>query len=180
MNTKLTFFALLSLMLFISCKSDKEAWLDQGYYFYFDELDHYRIEIESEEIMDLAFDQKKTTHDSLLFSILMVGKTPTSVTDTGFLADLEGLGYVKSKVPDSDFAAINEIFREKEYTDVWYAMCMPEFRDILVFKEKSKTVGIAKLCFGCRYQDMVGTIADRDSFGMDDDYDKLYDILNVK
>lgn len=180
MNSKLTFFALLSLMLFISCRSDKEAWLDQGYYFYFDELDHYRVEIESRDVWDLMSPDKRSTKDSMLFDMLIRVDHPSSLTDTTFVSELADLGYVKTDVPESDFDAINEIFKEKEYTDIGWWMCMPEYRDILVFKEKSRTVGMAKICFGCLNQYMVGTMADRDSFGMDDDYDKLYDILNVK
>ena len=76
------------------------------------------------------------------------------------------------------FEEINKIFIEKKHYDISATACDYVFRDILIFKHKSKTIGIAKICFGCSGNQIVGTKANTEEFGMDGDYEKLKEILN--
>jgi len=38
-----------------------------------------------------------------------------------------------------------------------YSECMPIFRDIIIFKKQSKTVGIIKICFDCNLSNIVSS-----------------------
>ena len=85
--------------------------------------------------------------------------------------------YVLSKNSDEIIKAIDEIFTEKKHAEYYEFACIPIFRDVLIFKNKSKVVGIAKICFTCNNSVIVGTNANTEEFGMSGDYEKLSEIL---
>lgn len=86
-------------------------------------------------------------------------------------------GYSKSKIDSAKFDEINEIFREKKHEEVYGHACIYVYRDILLFKKKSKVIGIAKLCFDCDASVIIGTKVNTNEFGMNGDYEKLRKIL---
>ena len=51
------------------------------------------------------------------------------------------------------------------------------YRDIIIFKNKGTTVGVAKICFRCDQSSIIGTIANTDEFGMSGDFDRLDKLL---
>lgn len=153
--------------------------------FDYDELIHYSNPDFSED--KLMVNTKISPIDSLRRDIIL-GEKPTSITDPTFPADLSEIGFKKKTVNPNQFSKINDLFR-KVVTNITggteildavaeYA-CIYVYRDILVFKREGKTVGIAKICFGCHDNIMRGENSNTGSFGYRDaDYEKLDKILN--
>jgi hypothetical protein len=176
--------------LFISCNSVTSGEVEKGKekikptelksvvygkkFFIYDELVHYSINISEKEIMELIENRIKT--DSLK-SELLEGITPANINDTSFIKKLEQIGYKKNNIAKDKFVSIDSIFVEKTVTESWTTKCVVVYRNILLFKRQNKTIGIAKICFGCGKNRIVGTTANTENFGFDGDYRKLESIL---
>ena len=80
-------------------------------------------------------------------------------------------------IDKSKFIEINKIFVEKTVNKSMDYACPADYRDILIFKNKNKTVGIAKICFECFKNQILGTKANTENFGQDGDYEKLEKLL---
>ena len=87
-------------------------------------------------------------------------------------------GYSKQMIPAAYHAAIETIFSEKNTSNNWVAACEPIYRDILIFKQSNKIVGVAKLCFECHQHQILGTSVNTEMFGQDGDWEKLEMLLN--
>ena len=142
-------------------------------------ITHYKSEIEESKIREVDENKKKSELDSLKYNVLL-RNLPKSISYSTFINKLEKLGYTKTEVGKEKFEEINKIFVEKKHKEIVGFACDYVYRDILIFKRKSKTIGIAKICFGCDDNQIVGTKANIEEFGMDGDYEKLHGILNRK
>jgi hypothetical protein len=148
-------------------------------YFEYDELIHYYCEIGQDQLKELDLKPKKSHLDSLKKDVI-TNYIPKSINDTTFINELQKIGYSKTEIRKDKFDEINKIFIEKKHEEIIGYACDYIFRDILIFKRKSKTIGIAKICFGCNANQIVGTKANTEEFGMDGDYEKLREILERK
>jgi hypothetical protein len=148
-------------------------------YFDYDEIEYYKIEIEEDFIGELYDNQKKSLKDTLKMGIIL-GQIPKSISDTYFIDYLKSFGYLKSKIEANKFNKIDEIFTEKKHSELYETACIYIYRDILIFKKKSKIIGIAKICFDCDANVIVGTKSNIEAFGMSGDYEKLREILSQK
>jgi len=157
----------------------KEPKITGEKYFEYDEIEYYKNEIEEDQIGELYDNQKKSVKDSLKMEIIL-GETPKSISDTNFVDNLKSFGYTKSRIEPKKFNKINEIFTEKKYSESYETACIYIYRDILIFKRKSKIIGIAKICFDCDANVIVGTKSNTEEFGMSGDYEKLRKILRGK
>ena len=179
----------LITILFIGCNSkskEKIAMAEVKFqkihgakYFDYDEIVHYRIELENKKRIDIYKDRQKSELDSIKYRVIFKD-IPKSLSDTTFISILETTGYLKNEVEKDKFEKINEIFLEKKPQESIQYACDYIYRDILIFKRKSKTIGIAKICFECHGNRIVGTKANTEEFGMDGDYEKLENILSTK
>ncbi|MDP2385551.1 MAG: hypothetical protein Q8M29_04215 [Bacteroidota bacterium] len=143
---------------------------DKKYYFEFDEIVHYNIEIEQEQL------SKKNRR---LGEILMQN-VPDSISDTLFLKELDTLSFQMKTLNPDLYDDIGDLFRVKENADSIFAACIPMYRDILVFKKSHKVVGIAKVCFECDLNHIVGAKYNSELFGQNGDYEKLQKLLYQK
>jgi hypothetical protein len=143
-------------------------------YFDFDEVIHYKSEIKEEEL----FDYKNKT-DKLKKSVILED-TPNSIKDTIFIDKLETFGYKKTVLNKSKFDAINNLFSFKIFLKSSSSGCIYVYRDILIFKKKSRIVGMAKICFDCDANKIYGTNYKTDNFGQGGDYDRLQILLKTK
>ncbi|SFN59035.1 hypothetical protein SAMN05444143_1305 [Flavobacterium succinicans] len=150
-----------------------------GKYFEYDEIEYYQSEIEEDQIGELYDNQEKSKKDSLKMGIIL-GEIPKSINDTKFIDNLKSFGYTKSKIEENKFNKIDEVFTEKKHSEAYQTGCIYIYRDILIFKKKSKIIGIAKICFGCDASVIVGTKSNTEEFGMSGDYEKLREILRGK
>lgn len=158
------------------------------YYFDFDEVVYYNIEIDDDLVYDAADRHRKrimtkskshatpaTDKDSLMSGIIL-DYLPESVNDAAFEKSLSEIGYTSKKISKDKFGELNEIFREKGI-NTGDAACETIYRDIFVFKKRGKVSGIAKLCYECGLSHFIGTNADTGTFGEHGEFEKLKEIV---
>lgn len=147
-------------------------------YFDYDQIDYYSADFEEDKIKELDDNQEKSKVDKYKYTVL-IEDTPETMADLDFLHYMKEIGFTKKQIDRSKFKQINNIFVEKTPSEGYSAACVPVFRDILIFKKDKKVVGIAKICFGChQYRIIIGTDANTENFGMDNDYENLGNILD--
>ena len=157
----------------------KEIKITGNKYFDYDKLEYYNLKLDEEDLSKLYDNQEKSEIDSLKMGIIM-RNSPKSLADSSFIKVLKQIGYTKTTVPHDKFKKIDSIFTEKKHPEPVYTGCVYVYRDILVFKKKNKTIGIAKICFQCGANKIVGTKSNTEEFGQSGDYWKLQEILNNK
>lgn len=146
-------------------------------FFFYDEVDHYynNYDPSSEEN---RYDRKfvKTKLDSLELSFIY-GATPTDTTDFEFISYLEKLGFKRTSLDKKKVVALNRVFVEKERKNCSSLRCIYTYRDILVFKNNGKIVGVVKVCFQCDGHIITGAKANTEGFGSNNDFKYLKMIL---
>jgi hypothetical protein len=145
-------------------------------YFDYDNVDYYFNDFNEDKIEELYSKQSKSDLDSLRTGIIL-GKIPNDTTDLTFIDKLETIGYTKEQINKSKFKSIDDIFREKPVDELLTRMCIRVYRDIFVFKKGDKVVGVAKVCFDCWDQEIVGTASNTSSFGQNGDYERLFKLV---
>jgi len=152
-----------------------------NYFFEFDELFHYRTEINQSVLLAREGDKNLSPNEQLQID-LIIREKPYSIEDTLFITQLEDIGFKKKKIHKNQFEIINEVFKEKEDYGALAIIyeCIPKYRDILIFKKNDKIIGMAKVCFSCDQNKIYGTTANTEKFGLDGDYAKLNELLNGK
>ncbi|MDC8004096.1 hypothetical protein POV27_08525 [Aureisphaera galaxeae] len=149
-----------------------------NYYFEFDTVDWYTIDIDEGDVFALE-DQLNTLENERLKLDLLINDIPNSVTDTTFIAKLETVGFTKTTINDSQkINTLREIFREKPHEDVLAAACIAVYRDILIFRKQGKIIGTSKVCFDCNQSQIHGTEVNTSYFGQSGDYGKLARLLH--
>ena len=145
-------------------------------FFEFDEIDYYFNDFDENNIMDLSDNVSKSEVDSLKEGFI-IGDIPQSMSDLSSLDKLSLAGFKKSSIDKAKLPALENIFSVKPVDDGFIMSCINVFRDILVFKKNGKTTGVAKICFGCRGNQIIGTRANTNFFGQAGDFEKLSEIL---
>ena len=145
-------------------------------YFKFDEIIHYHIDFQDNEIEALNENYTKLTIGKIEYEIIS-GNKPENINDEKTVGFLDKIGFRKKIIEKSKFKEISKIFTDKTVRENYFTACEPIYRDILVFKNNKKNVGIAKICFDCSQKLIVGTNVNTDNFGQDGDYEKLERIL---
>jgi hypothetical protein len=156
--------------------SEKTKQMNEKKFFEFDEIDYYISDLDESKIGDLYDNQSRSEIDSLKMGIIL-GDLPKNTSDLSFIDKLQKIGYKKSSVDKSKFNEINKIFVEKTVKENVATACVYVYRDILIFKKDNNVIGTAKICFGCLANEIIGTKANTENFGMDGDYEKLADLL---
>lgn len=146
-----------------------------SYYFDFDRIEHYKI-IREIDYFDRNNEAIQITHKDIL-SELLFDFAPKDLKGKIFLNTLEKVTTIKQDIPTSDFDEIREIFKEQNCSSVSVSSCIPVFRDIFIFYKNNDVVGIAKICFGCRYHHIIGTTSNTSNFGQCGNYEALQKIL---
>ena len=104
---------------------------------------------------------------------------PNSISDKTFITKkFENTGYEKRIIIKSDYNNLNRIFCEKDASIIYTSSCVAISKDILVFRYKLKTAGVAKICFECQTNQITGTNVNTEPFGQCGEYNKLFDISN--
>lgn len=174
---------ILTLLLFsFACASslspaevnENDDW--KVYYFDFDQIDYYRSAITENETIELE-GKKRTKNEDLLLS-LVTGDRPVDLNDTSFISKLEKLGFVRKDLAEEKLPLIKDLFREKsdDPANVW-SLCLPVYRDLLIFRKENIIEGIAKICFECDEIQIIGTTANTRNFRSNKGFSKLRKIL---
>lgn len=160
-----------------STQTAEENFIPKSF-FDFTEVDHYSINISENEIWSLEeIDSGQTNY---LFNEILTNLYPENIKDTAFIQDLESFGYTKSKISNAKHVELDSLFSEKKHEEFYQYMCLPEFRDLLIFKDSVRIVGIAKICFSCDESHILGANANTEKFGMSGDYRRLWNLLYEK
>ena len=144
------------------------------YFFDFDAVDLYHTDLGEDGVFD------STGHippSKQMLADVLIGSWPKDLTDISALRSMERIGYEQVKIPKERLHALAELFREKTIGGGYSKACIAEYRDVLIFRNKGKIIGVAKICFGCLQNMIVGTTANTEFFGEDGDYQRLYEIL---
>lgn len=184
------FILIISYIATICCKSEiknpnnikenivqKNKETEKGNIFFdYDEIDFYNINFEEGRAIELIENREKSNIGKLKYEIIL-GETPENIKDTAFLKHIKEVGFIHTKIETDKFKSINKIFIEKYISDDYAFACAPVYRDILIFKKKGEIIGIAKICFSCQQNIIIGTKANTINFGHNGDYGKLRRIL---
>ncbi|GGF00800.1 hypothetical protein [Flavobacterium limi] len=141
-----------------------------------DEIDHYFGNYTLESVIDFTGKSKRSKKQQELES-LFVGYFPDSIPKKDFGEILLNHNYKKSNLTIKQQKQIENIFSEKDSLQMNAYACVPEYRDIFIFKKKEKTVGIAKICFKCNRFQIIGSKIDTQYFGLGTELDKLHKIV---
>lgn len=145
-------------------------------FFAFDEIEHYFNDFDETLLKDLYENKSKSELDSLKEGVI-TGDIPKDMADLSFIDKLEQLGFNKSSVDKSKFADIDNIFSVKPVNDVVFTGCIYVYRDIFIFKKNGRTTGVAKICFGCLGEKIIGTNSNTNYFGQNGDYERLRELV---
>ncbi len=85
----------------------------------------------------------------------------------------------KSNLSRKQQRQIQDVFSEKDSIEINELACIPEYRDVFIFKKKEKTVGIAKICFKCGRFQIIGSKINTQYFGFRTELDKLHNIVRL-
>ena len=169
---KTRFTLIVFLILTISCNKKE----DDLYFYNFDEVDYYHKNISDNDLFAEYDKIKLPNYDNTYLKILQ-NEYPKDVNNSSFTNDLLKFGYTKKIIVKSKLNEINKIFSKKTCNELSATGCIPIYRDIFVFKDKGKTIGIAKICFQCRLDYIIGSKQNWDYFGECGDYEKLQQLL---
>lgn len=145
-------------------------------FFEYDQIDHYFIDFNDKDLLELIEKNPFSPLDSLK-NITIIGEAPQNIKDTVFVEKLTKIGYDKRTLSKVKHAEVDNIFKEKQVNEIIKTSCVYIYRDILIFKINNKIAGIAKICFDCMANKIVGTNANTESFGQNGDYKKLKQLL---
>lgn len=193
MNTIKSILAIIFLFVFSNCNSGSENLKETKIleketvvvkmdscmpYFNFDEIEHYYLNISEDKAYNPDSVENKTSFQKRKLQFI-TELYPVNVLelDSVEVKNLEEWGYVKTQLPASQFEDINNVFCERSHDLAQYATCGPVYRDILVFKNNRKIVGVARICFACGMNFITGTKRNTQEFGQSGDYKKLKKLL---
>lgn len=181
MKNYASIIALLLIINFLGCNQNTNIPPEQKViedkcqpYFSFDQVDHYYYSISESELFE---DEKMSTKETARYEFLVEDKL-NKLSDTIYIKELIKLNFVKKEISEIEFDTLSQIFCERKHANALYAMCMPIYRDILVFKNKNKTIGLAKICFECGQSIIAGTNSNTEEFGQSGDFGKLQKLLH--
>jgi len=164
----------LTPLIFINCKNQEDCIP----YFDFDEVEYFYIDISSEEIQNLIYKQRtEKDPNEIMFLNIFTGFYPMGQKDTLNIGKLENFGYSKTQIPEGEFLKINQLFCERKHEFSESAACGYYNRDILIFKKNGNNVGIAKLCFECELNQIIGSKRNTQDFGQSGDFKVLKELL---
>lgn len=140
------------------------------YYYDFDEVVHYKTDIDEGELMNIRLKKVKTVKDSMMLTMTW---NYYRVSLARAVSYLDSIDFKKHVIPSSQYPVIKEIFKEGNSVYESPTTCEPVYRNVYVFKTKGKVNGIAMLCYGWEKNIFIGTNADTNNFGAEGEYKKL-------
>lgn len=148
-------------------------------FFAYDAIDYYFSNISDSAVLEMSIVHEPIDPpvDSLQRDVV-TGDVPRDVFDLKFLDSMASIGYRKKTVNPRLFPAIDSLFTVQPVDNLISTKCIYVYRDILIFKQKGKVVGTAKICFTCMAHEIRGVYGDTRSFGQNGGYQKLEELLH--
>jgi hypothetical protein len=122
-----------------------------GPYFEYDQIEHHWIEEMTSHYFTAREKSNKTPLEQRYFDIVWSHKA-TLPEDSTMFTNLAELGFQQASVALEKFQPINDFFCGRTPNESMVSpvkMCIPSYRDILVFRRYGKMVGVARICFEC-------------------------------
>lgn len=160
---KLSYLFLITILY--SCSYQQPFFND------FDQIEYYHLKNDS------LIDYNKKS-DSLTLKIYNEDY-PIELENEKFYQVINGDKFSKHVLSEIDLEEIRKIFRKKVSFVVNQYACVPNYRDILLFKRKGEISGIAKICIECEKHHFVGNnkSIQTSNFGANDEFSELKKIF---
>lgn len=169
-----TILPFILCLLLVSCNDKKPT--GPLPFFHFDEIDYYHVDISAEEATEMSIKQDKTRKEQALLQILN-GNVPVNTRDTLFINNMDILNFEQHEIDPKLNPQFDALFSVRENVKAEQSSCIAVYRDVLVFRQKDKVVGVAKIDFDCGKDMIVGSRYNTSSFGERGDYGKLEALL---
>ncbi|KAF2339510.1 hypothetical protein [Flavobacterium tistrianum] len=178
------FIFIITAIVLLSCNNSKKADINKEKvvkkelrpFFDSDKIDHYFVNYTLDSIIISGGESKKSKKEKE-FEGLFMGYFPDSIPKKNFEEILLSHNYKKSNLTIKQQKEIENVFSEKDSLQMSAYACVPEYRDIFIFKKKEKTIGIAKICFKCGRFQIIGSKIDTQYFGLFEELEKLHNIV---
>lgn len=142
---------ILVLIFIIACKqSDKPPAIE------FDYITHYSIQIEDQNLFDLASQDSLNGLEQLKVNLLL-NNTPERLSDTLFIKKLETIGFIKTQLNTKQISQLQNLFSSKKKLTNEVHECINIYRDILILKQYNQIKEIAKMCLECEVVKLTAT-----------------------
>ena len=118
--------------------------------FEFDKVERYSL-LEKDSTFE-NINQKRYENLTLpekLYLELREYEIPTNINDTLKLLNLEKISFQKTLLSLESHDKLREILNSDSCSPFIHNACAPDYKDIYIFKNKSKIVAVAKVCFQC-------------------------------
>ncbi|RXR17683.1 hypothetical protein EQG63_09335 [Flavobacterium amnicola] len=169
------FITLCVLIINVNCKNKKsEKKIEQ---FYFDKVEHYSTDNKS--LISLSINKKhykNLDENEKKYLKILETNLPAKNSDTTFVSELQNLNFKKVTVENSNIKIYREIFASEFCNEMQENACAPIYRDIYVFRNNNKIVGIAKICFKCQIIDFTSEKYNWERYGECESLNKLENI----
>lgn len=169
----------LSFIFFLSCADTKK--LDDHLVFKrADQIDHYQLVISDKQLGEIFREENISMEERRLAEIIH-HQDPVSIADSVFVAEMDATPYFTKRTLHSKHneKILNAFLPEETVFSASFSpaerLCVPTYRDILVFRHKGGITGFAKLCFDCNDAHVVGQTNPE---GLQPDYETLRKTLS--
>ena len=166
--TKILIFCFLTFIL--NCKrKNKNLTFDD-----YDKIEHYSTDDNNLILLSInskRYENLNETENKYIKTLEQ--NLPKKLTDTSLVYELEKLNFRKEIVKKPKLDLIREIFSTEFCNSMQQNACIPEYRDIYIFKKRNRIVGIAKICFECQIAYFINETQSWERFGECEKFIKL-------
>ena len=171
-------FVIASVLLFSCNKKVKEIASGDLPFFVFDQVEYYHIDLSKTALDSIVFLHDKSDKDLALLQIVK-GKIPVSSIDTLFIPNMEVLHFHKKELDTTDFKKLNELFSKREAKKQESTTnCNSYYKDLLIFRNKTKFIGVAKLDLECGKSLITGARYNTEAFGASGEFTELKQLIS--
>jgi hypothetical protein len=167
---------LIVATLCFGCKKNNEK--ENQYFSNFDEVVHYQInDTIINEIWTKRMHKEVLNETDSLTMWFVNGWREGGSLDKKVESRLSQTKFVMRPLDTTYNSELREIFKENRIAPIETTACEPTFRDILIFKNNNKAVGMAKLCLECSKSEFAGAKANTNNFGTKGEFARLRNIF---
>lgn len=151
-------------------------------YFTYDAIEHFHSDV-SADLLSRLSEKLSLTHGEQSLLNFVVDKEFDHLSDTVSLKNLKSMGFSQKDIKQSQFQNIDDILcqtLEPTDADLNITLCVPYYRDVLLFKKNGSVVGYAKICFTCHENMFVGTDKNTWEFNSREKFEALQEVLDIK
>lgn len=140
-------------------------------------VDYYKLKEGINTWQLLKSDKDSLDKSSQLLGDLIFGQMPQVISDTSFLNYITEIGYAKINVPKDKIQKMKEAFLISGTKDLPPdEVCIYEYRDILILRNKNGIIGIVKICFSC--EDVLIVEAEENTLDMNWSFSEIKELLH--